>query len=136
MLSNLADTMTVLLVYDVLATKVLIWVSSKASLLKHKLVKLSRTWLHGPCVSNSGENGVSPLISVDEAQDIGFRCVIFLFASLAPAYTAIKYNFEWLNEFCVTGSKIGPKTIFEVCRLRDLMVIDEQAGGDAFKKGV
>jgi methylisocitrate lyase len=84
----------------------------------------------------ASENGVSPLISVDEAQDMGFRCVIFSFASLAPAYTAIKHTFEWLKEFGVTGSKVGPKTIFEVCGLRDLMVIDEQAGGDAFKKGV
>lgn len=89
-----------------------------------------------PLCLNSVENGVSPLISVDEAQDMGFRVVIFSFASLAPAYTAIKNTFEWLKEYGVTGSDVTPKTIFKVCGLEDLMVIDEQAGGNSFKKGV
>lgn len=89
-----------------------------------------------PLCLNSVENGVSPLISVDEAQDMGFRVVIFSFASLAPAYESIKRTFEWLKEFGVTGSKVSPKTIFDVCGLGELMVIDEQAGGEAFAKGV
>ncbi|KAL2062958.1 hypothetical protein VTL71DRAFT_6030 [Oculimacula yallundae] len=89
-----------------------------------------------PLCLNSVENGVSPLISVDEAQDMGFRVVIFSFASLAPAYEAIKKTFEWLMEFGVTGSSVSPKTIFSVCGLEDLMIIDEQAGGSSFKKGV
>ena len=89
-----------------------------------------------PLCLNSVENGVSPLISVDEAQSMGFRVVIFSFASLAPAYTAIRNTFEWLKEYGVTGSDVSPKTIFQVCGLEDLMVIDEQAGGNSFKKGV
>lgn len=89
-----------------------------------------------PLCLNSVENGVSPLISVDEAQDMGFRVVIFSFASLAPAYEGIKKTFEWLIEYGVTGSSVSPKTIFNVCGLQDLMVIDEQAGGSNFKKGV
>lgn len=89
-----------------------------------------------PLCLNSVENGVSPLISVSEAQDMGFRVVIFSFASLAPAYTAIRNTFEWLKEYGVTGSDVSPKTIFKVCGLDDLMVIDEQAGGSSFKKGV
>jgi methylisocitrate lyase len=89
-----------------------------------------------PLCLNSVENGVSPLISVDEAQDMGFRVVIFSFAATAPAYTAIKNTFEWLKEYGVTGSDVSPKTIFNVCGLQDLMVIDEQAGGNSFKKGV
>lgn len=105
--------------------------SSKAQ--ARQAVKDLAPW---PLCLNSVENGVSPLISVDEAQDMGFRVVIFSFASLAPAYTAIKNTFEWLKEYGVTGSSVSPKTIFNVCGLQDLMVIDEQAGGDAFKKGV
>ena len=89
-----------------------------------------------PLCLNSVENGVSPVISVDEAQDMGFRVIIFSFASISPAYTAIRNTFEWLKEYGVTGSSVSPKTIFNVCGLQDLMVIDEQAGGDAFKKGV
>jgi methylisocitrate lyase len=105
--------------------------SSKAQ--ARQAVKDMAPW---PLCLNSVENGVSPLISVDEAQDMGFRVVIFSFASLAPAYTAIKHTFEWLKEYGVTGSSVSPKTIFNVCGLQDLMVIDEQAGGDAFRKGV
>ncbi len=105
--------------------------SSKAQ--ARQAVKDLAPW---PLCLNSVENGVSPLISVDEAQDMGFRVVIFSFASLAPAYEGIKKTFEWLMEFGVTGSSVSPKTIFNVCGLQDLMVIDEQAGGSSFKKGV
>jgi methylisocitrate lyase len=105
--------------------------SSKAQ--ARQAVKDLAPW---PLCLNSVENGISPLISVDEAQDMGFRVIIFSFASLAPAYTAIKNTFEWLKDFGVTGSAISPKTIFNVCGLQDLMVIDEQAGGNNFKKGV
>lgn len=105
--------------------------SSKAQ--ARQAVKDLAPW---PLCLNSVENGVSPLISVDEAQDMGFRVVIFSFASLAPAYTAIRNTFEWLKEYGVTGSDVTPKQIFQVCGLEDLMVIDEQAGGTSFKKGV
>lgn len=105
--------------------------SSKAQ--ARQAVKDLAPW---PLCLNSVENGVSPLISVDEAQDMGFRVVIFSFASLAPAYTAIRNTFQWLMEYGVTGSDVSPKTIFNVCGLQDLMVIDEQAGGNSFKKGV
>lgn len=105
--------------------------SSKAQ--ARQAVKDLAPW---PLCYNSVENGMSPLIGVDEAQDMGFRVIIFSFASLAPAYTAIKNTFEWLMEYGVTGSDVSPKTIFNVCGLQDLMVIDEQAGGNSFKKGV
>lgn len=89
-----------------------------------------------PLMLNSVENGVSPTITVQEAQDMGFRIMIFSFASLAPAYTAIKATFEWLKAEGVTGASIGPKTIFQVCGLKDSMDIDRNAGGMAYGKGV
>jgi methylisocitrate lyase len=89
-----------------------------------------------PLMLNSVENGVSPTITVQEAQDMGFRIMIFSFASLAPAYTAIKATFEWLKAEGVTGSAIGPKTIFQVCGLKDSMEIDQNAGGSSYAKGV
>jgi methylisocitrate lyase len=89
-----------------------------------------------PLCMNSVENGVSPLISADEAQDMGYRVIIFSFAGLAPAYTAIKNTFERLKEYGVTGSDITPKTIFQCCGLQESILIDEQAGGNIFAKGV
>ncbi|OCK97407.1 oxaloacetate acetylhydrose [Cenococcum geophilum 1.58] len=89
-----------------------------------------------PLCYNSVENGHSPLITAQEAQEMGYRVIIFSFASIAPAYVAIKSTFEWLKEMGTTGSSVTPKTIFNVCGLSESMVIDEASGGTAFAKGV
>ena len=89
-----------------------------------------------PLCLNSVENGVSPLITAEEAQDMGYRAMVFSFASIAPAYTAIKNTFERLIDSGVTGSNVTPKTIFQVCGLSESMAVDEAAGGTAFTKGV
>lgn len=89
-----------------------------------------------PLCLNSVENGVSPLITADEAQNMGYRAMVFSFASIAPAYTAIKNTFEHLMDSGVTGSNVTPKTIFQVCGLSESMAVDEAAGGTAFMKGV
>lgn len=65
-----------------------------------------------PMCYNSVENGVSPLISAAEAEQMGYRVIIFSFACLAPAYEAIKnYAGEtqghWLNrELCLSDGHI------------------------------
>ena len=89
-----------------------------------------------PLCYNSVENGHSPLITAQEAQEMGYRVIIFSFASIAPAYVAIKSTFEWLKEMGTTGSSVTPKTIFNVCGLSESMVIDEASGGTAFAKGI
>lgn len=89
-----------------------------------------------PLCLNSVENGVSPLITAEEAQNMGYRAMVFSFASIAPAYTAIKHTFERLIASGVTGSNVTPKTIFQVCGLSESMAVDEAAGGTAFTKGV
>ncbi|KAF2706521.1 putative carboxyphosphonoenolpyruvate phosphonomutase [Pleomassaria siparia CBS 279.74] len=89
-----------------------------------------------PMCYNSVENGHSPLITAQEAQDMGYRIIIYSFASISPAYVAIKSTFEWLKETGSTGSSVAPKTIFNVCGLADSIVIDEASGGTAFAKGV
>lgn len=92
-----------------------------------------------PLLLNIVENGHSPLITVDEAREMGFRIIIFSFAGLAPAYGAIKGAYEKLKTEGVTGiqgSGVTPRGIFDVCGLRDCMRIDEEAGGEDFKDGV
>ncbi|RDW63800.1 hypothetical protein BP6252_11345 [Coleophoma cylindrospora] len=91
-----------------------------------------------PLCLNSVENGVSPLISVAEAEEMGFKVMIFSFAALAPAYVAIKETFERLLNHGVTGTpkEITPKTIFQVCGLDEEAEIDAATGGKAFSKGV
>lgn len=95
--------------------------------------KLLAPW---PLCYNSVENGHSPLITAQEAQDMGYRVIIYSFAGISPAYVAIKSTFEWLKETGSTGSSVTPKTIFNVCGLKDSIIIDEASGGTAFAKGV
>ncbi|PSN72819.1 Phosphoenolpyruvate/pyruvate domain-containing protein [Corynespora cassiicola Philippines] len=95
--------------------------------------KLLAPW---PLCYNSVENGHSPLITAQEAQDMGYRIIIYSFAGISPAYVAIKSTFEWLKETGSTGSSVTPKTIFNVCGLNESIVIDEASGGTAFAKGV
>ncbi|KAL8985897.1 MAG: hypothetical protein Q9177_004315, partial [Variospora cf. flavescens] len=74
-----------------------------------KAVKELAPW---PLLLNIVENGHSPLITVDEAREMGFRIMIFSFAGLAPAYMAIKAAYEKLLHHGITGIQgtgIGPK---------------------------
>ena len=91
-----------------------------------------------PLLLNSVENGASPLITVDEAREMGFRLMIFSFASIAPAYQAIRSTFQKLKDEGIIGTKgeITPRKIFEVCGLEDLVEIDMSTGGSSFKEGV
>ena len=91
-----------------------------------------------PLLLNSVENGASPIITVDEARQMGFRIMIFSFASIAPAYVAIRETLLRLKKDGVVGTSkdLTPRRLFEVCGLKDSMTIDIEAGGVAFVDGV
>ncbi|EAW23708.1 isocitrate lyase/PEP mutase family protein [Aspergillus fischeri NRRL 181] len=91
-----------------------------------------------PLLLNMVENGAGPVITTKEAKDMGFRIMIFSFASLAPAYLGIRSALERLKNEGITGipEGLGPKKLFEVCGLMDSMRIDTEAGGDGFTNGV
>ncbi|KAI0396327.1 Pyruvate/Phosphoenolpyruvate kinase-like domain-containing protein [Xylariaceae sp. FL0594] len=87
-----------------------------------------------PLLLNSVENGKSPLITVDEARKMGFRIMIFSFASIAPAYVAIRETLIRLRDQGVVGTPpdITPVKLFEVCGLKHSMAVDMNAGGASF----
>ncbi|KAL9123839.1 MAG: hypothetical protein Q9217_006772 [Psora testacea] len=98
-----------------------------------KAVKELAPW---PLLLNIVENGHSPLITVEEAREMGFRIMIFSFAGLAPAYMSIRGAYEKLRTQGVTGiegSGIGPRKLFEVCGLSEAVKVDEEAGGEDYK---
>lgn len=106
---------------------------------KEQAAKAVKEFAPWPLLLNIVENGHSPLITVDEAREMGYRIIIFSFAGLAPAYGAIKGTYEKLKAEGVTGiqgSGVTPRGIFEVCGLSECMRVDEEAGGDDFKGGV
>ncbi|KAK6853568.1 carboxyphosphonoenolpyruvate phosphonomutase [Apiospora arundinis] len=91
-----------------------------------------------PLLLNSVENGKSPTITVDEARAMGFRIMIFSFATLAPAYLAIKETLLRLKNQGIVGTPkdVTPVTLFKVCGLEHSMGVDMNAGGASFKGGV
>jgi methylisocitrate lyase len=91
-----------------------------------------------PLLLNMVEHGATPLITTKEAEDMGFRIMIFSFASITPAYIGIRSALTRLMTEGVVGipEGLGPRKIFEVCGLMDAMKIDTEAGGDGFAEGV
>ncbi|KAI0410523.1 putative carboxyphosphonoenolpyruvate phosphonomutase [Xylaria grammica] len=87
-----------------------------------------------PLLLNSVENGKSPLITVEEARQMGFRIMIFSFATIAPAYVAIRETLLRLKNQGVVGTPpdITPVKLFEVCGLKHSMAVDKDAGGASF----
>ncbi|EOD46534.1 putative oxaloacetate acetylhydrolase protein [Neofusicoccum parvum UCRNP2] len=77
-----------------------------------------------PVLLNMVENGVTPLITVDEARDMGFRVMIFSFATICPAYLAIKETLQRLMEKGVVGTPkdLSPRTLFEVLKFPALIL--------------
>ena len=100
-----------------------------------QIVKDLAPW---PVLLNMVEHGATPGISASEAQEMGFRIVIFPFAGLAPAYKAMKQVYTKLKKEGVTGAEalMTPKELFEVSGLSRDLEIDANAGGTAFVGGV
>ncbi|KAI2463931.1 oxaloacetate Acetylhydrolase [Annulohypoxylon bovei var. microspora] len=91
-----------------------------------------------PLLLNSVENGKSPVITVDEAREMGFRIMIFSFATLAPSYVAMRDTLTRLKNEGIVGTPkdITPVKLFEVCGLRHNMAVDTNAGGSSFVGGL
>ena len=100
-----------------------------------QIVKDLAPW---PMLLNMVEHGATPSISASEAEDMGFRIVIFPFSGLAPAYKAMKEVYGRLKKEGVTGGEahMTPKQLFEISGLSHDLEIDAQAGGTTFLGGV
>jgi methylisocitrate lyase len=88
-----------------------------------------------PLLLNMVEHGATPVITTAEAEEMGFRLMIFSFACLGPAFLAIRETLEKLKVEGVTGlpPHAKPKLIFDVCGLEEKLETDEAAGGSAGK---
>lgn len=81
------------------------------------------------------EHGATPIITAKEAQEMGFRIMIFSFASLAPAYIAIKRTLEKVKREGITGTPtdLTPKRLFDVLGMQESVELDNLAGGNSFQ---
>lgn len=100
-----------------------------------RVVKDLAPW---PLVLNMVEHGATPAISAPEAKEMGFKMVIFPFAALGPALTAIKAGMEKLKKDGLPGlaPELTPQYLFRVCGLDESLRVDAEAGGAAFEGGV
>ncbi|KAL8661343.1 MAG: hypothetical protein Q9202_005708 [Teloschistes flavicans] len=91
-----------------------------------------------PLMLNQVEGGHSPVITVDEAREMGFRIVIFSFATLGAMFVAVKEGLQFLKKegrIRVRGAGkdgeqvVGPKQMFMVCGLEESAAIEDAASG-------
>lgn len=97
-----------------------------------------------PCFLNMVQGGVTPLVSRDEAQAMGYRVVIWPCFAMTAAMNAWR---EAAKELKGTGmikevkdenGKVrgGVRECFEVCGLSKYAAFDQEMGGQAFANGV
>lgn len=91
-----------------------------------------------PLLLNMVEHGATPSISAAEAREIGFKIIIFPFATIGPALTAMREGLERLrrNGLPGLGEELTPQALFRVCGLDESVRLDAEAGGVAFEGGV
>jgi len=87
-----------------------------------------------PVLLNMVEHGATPSITPQEAQDLGFRMMIFPFAAIAPAYTAIRDTFLRIKKTGLTGLEkdFTPKKLFSIVGLEEAAAVDAAAGGHMY----
>jgi 2-methylisocitrate lyase-like PEP mutase family enzyme len=89
-----------------------------------------------PMLLNMVEHGATPSWTPAEAAELGYKMMIFPFASIGPAYQAIKDVFVQLKATGKTGlsSDFTPKKLFTVVGLEEAMARDVAAGGKLYNK--
>ncbi|KAJ5888387.1 Carboxyvinyl-carboxyphosphonate phosphorylmutase [Penicillium taxi] len=91
-----------------------------------------------PLVLNMVEHGSTPSISAAEAREIGFRIIIYPFATIGPALTAMREGLEKLKKLGLPDlpKELTPQMLFRVCGLDESVKLDAEAGGVSFDSGV
>jgi 2-methylisocitrate lyase-like PEP mutase family enzyme len=94
-----------------------------------------------PCLFNNVPGGVSPDFSVQQCRQIGYKIAIFPLMALEVVYPAVQKAIQQIKELGSVksveedGSRHGPRELFQVCGLDELMEFDLKAGGMAYKGG-
>jgi 2-methylisocitrate lyase-like PEP mutase family enzyme len=87
-----------------------------------------------PVLLNMVDHGATPTWTPQQAKEFGFKMVIFPFASIGPAYSAIRDGLLRIKETGKTGldSDFTPKKLFTVVGLDEAARIDAEAGGKSY----
>jgi len=93
-----------------------------------------------PCLFNYVAGGMSPEFSAQEIRELGYRIAIYPLLALEAVYPVLKKVYRELLEKgkvenAEDGKRWGPRTLFGVCGLNELMEFDRQAGGRGYADG-
>ncbi|KAJ9235231.1 hypothetical protein DTO166G5_4780 [Paecilomyces variotii] len=91
-----------------------------------------------PVLFNAVPGGVSPDLSVQDAEDLGFRMIIFPALALGAVYGAVHDAVRNLKK---TGTQVvragsSPRDLFNVVGLQEAIALDMASGGQLYKNGV
>jgi 2-methylisocitrate lyase-like PEP mutase family enzyme len=90
-----------------------------------------------PCLFNCVPGGVSPVLSVKEAKECGYKIVITPTLALGAVYEAVSKAYEGLMEEGDTkGNGVAVRELFESCGLDEAVEFDVKAGGKLYQNGV
>ncbi|CRG86967.1 carboxyphosphonoenolpyruvate phosphonomutase, putative [Talaromyces islandicus] len=90
-----------------------------------------------PVLFNAVPGGVSPDLSVKEAQELGYKLIIFPGLALTSVHAAVSAAAKKLKADGVPPASEGsPKDLFNVVGLKEALMVDIAAGGKTFQKGV
>lgn len=91
-----------------------------------------------PCLFNNVPGGVSPDFSVNDCKEIGYRIAIFPCLAFEVVYPAVRKAVQQLKTIGNVepaekdGRRYGPRELFEVCGLDQLIEFDVEAGGTMY----
>jgi len=94
-----------------------------------------------PCLFNNVPGGVSPDFSVEECRDIGYKLAIFPCLAFEMVYPAVRRAVRQLMQTGNVqsaeedGKRYGPRELFQVCGLDELIEFDVKAGGTSYADG-
>ncbi|KAJ5587976.1 Pyruvate/Phosphoenolpyruvate kinase-like domain-containing protein [Penicillium hispanicum] len=92
-----------------------------------------------PVLYNMVQGGVSPRLTVAQAQEIGFKIIIYPAICTRAAYMSITQSVQCLKEtgdFPDETAGIPPASLYKICGLNEAMELDQMAGGNAYEGGV
>ncbi len=95
-----------------------------------------------PVMLNMVEGGVTPHFTSQEAQEHGFKFIVYPGLALGPVYQSVAAACKQLKETGDAGNVYqgmpgqGPKELFLTCGLKEAIEFDIAAGGEPYKGGV
>ena len=104
---------------------------------KEEAVKVCKEMEGVPCLYNCVPGGVSPVLSVKEARDCGYRVIITPTIALGAVHEAVTKAYKGLmEEGDSKGNGVPVRQLFESCGLEESVQFDVKAGGKLYENGV